>query len=405
MAVGSCHRSTGHILAAANGLIRHNTKRKDKVLWTSGDKGPLVDYIRCEDSEDEARSVVERIHAERYKDQLAYRDFAILYRTNVQSRAFEEQLRYDNIPYVLIGGQQFFDRKEVKDTIAYLKVLVNPLDEVNLLRILNFPHRGIGDTSADRLIRTSAEQERPLWEVLQAPEEVESLGEKGCEAILAFVALLKKYRQRFRQGTLLTETLREFLAEVGIENELFRTAKDPKQGRRRAENVAEVVNAMASYVEREVQPSLSGFLEKVSLLDQDEIGRDTKERKLARDAVVLMSLHSSKGLEFPHVFLVGMEDEYLPFRKSEAESGDVDEERRLCYVGITRARRKLTLLNAARRKKYGKLIPREPSRFLAEIPTDLLQEQVNGPAPLSSEAEQEQQASDFFSKMRAMLDD
>ncbi len=399
------YRSSGRILKVANALIRHNAKRREKVLWTSGPEGPPVDYISCEDGEDEARMVVERIHAERFRQKMEYRDFAVLYRTNIQSRAFEEQLRYENIPYVLIGGQQFFDRKEVKDVLAYFKVLVNPLDEVNLLRILNWPRRGIGETSADRLIRASADREVPLWDVLSDPFGIPDLGEKTVQALQQFTGILENYRRRFRQPGFLAETGRRFIKDLGIEDELYRTAEDPARGRRRAENVEEVLNALATYEEREPLPTLAGFLEKVSLLDRDEPVRSSKETKLAKDAVVLMSLHSSKGLEFPCVFLVGMEEDFLPHRKSAGEFFDVDEERRLCYVGITRARRKLIFLNAARRRKFGKLRTREPSRFLGEIPPELLEKGPDGGKSELSPGEQEKTAASFFAGIKALLED
>ncbi|MDD4458100.1 MAG: UvrD-helicase domain-containing protein, partial [Syntrophotalea acetylenica] len=280
------YRSTGNILAAANAVIRNNRKRKAKALWTAGGPGDMIDYLLCDDDEDEARTVVERIMAEKFRASLNYRDFAILFRTNVQSRAFEEQLRYQNVPYVLIGGQQFFDRKEVKDVLAYFRVLLNPRDEVNLLRILNTPRRGIGDTSADRLIRFSAEHELPMWQVLQDAAQVDGLGEKTLEAIGRFVQLMDSYRRRFRVGRL-SETGRELLEELRFEDDLLRTAQDPERARRRMANVAEVVNAMASYEQREAQPTLEGFLEKVSLLDRDEPPRQDKDAKLQRDAVVL----------------------------------------------------------------------------------------------------------------------
>ncbi|WP_240746309.1 ATP-dependent helicase [Desulfuromonas acetexigens] len=399
------YRSTGNILAAANAVIRNNKKRKDKALWTSGEPGRRIEYLRCEDEEDEARLVMERIHAERFKHNLAYRDFAILYRTNVQSRAFEEQLRYENIPYVLIGGQQFFDRKEVKDAIAYLRVLVNPRDEVNLLRILNYPKRGIGETSADRLIRHSAELNRPLWEVLADAAGVNDLGDKTVEAVTGFVTLLERYRKSFARTRDLAHTARELFAEIKLEDEIYRGTDDPVKARRRADNVEEVVNAMASYQEREEKPTLAGFLDKVSLLDRDQPNRDGKEKKLQQDAVVLMSLHSSKGLEFPVVFMVGMEEEYLPHKKSIEESFDIEEERRLCYVGITRARNHLLLLNAAARKKYGKPQPRVPSRFLEEIPAELLDRKTGDTPPITGEPEQEKMATNFFANMKAMLEE
>ena len=399
------YRSTGNILAAANAVIRNNARRKEKVLWTAGDAGEPVLSLCCEDAEDEARSVVEQIHAERFRRNLQYRDFAILYRTNVQSRAFEEQLRFENIPYVLIGGQQFFDRKEVKDALAYFRVLVNPRDEVSLLRILNFPRRGIGEATADILIRASAARSRPLWEVMRQVTEFEDLGEKGRSAVTEFVCLMDKYRRLFRKPLRLVETARELFAEIGLENEIYRTANDPQQGKRRAENLAEVLNALAGYVEREGEASLAGFLDKVSLLDQDEPARNDKEHKLSRDAVVLMSLHSSKGLEFPQVFLVGLEEGFLPHRKSLQAGADLDEERRLCYVGITRARQRLVLLHAKRRKKYGKLEPRTPSPFLTELPDGSVARGTSEGRPVLPPEEQEKMASDFFSRMRNMLGD
>jgi len=396
------YRSSGNILTAANAVIRHNRKRKAKALWTADGPGVAIDYILCADDEDEARTVVDRILTDCFRDGLGYRDFAILFRTNAQSRPFEEQLRYQNIPYVLIGGQQFFDRKEVKDILAYLRVLLNPSDEVNLLRILNVPRRGIGDTTADRLIRHSAELRLPLWEVLKNPAEVPELGDKAQAAITGFVQLLDSFRHRFRVGSL-SATGRELIEELKYEDELLRTAQDPDRARRRLSYVAEVVNAMASYEDREAQASLEGFLDKVSLLDQDEPPRQDKESKLQRDAVVLMSLHSSKGLEFKQVFLVGMEEDLLPHKKTLSEGFDLEEERRLCYVGITRAQRKLTLLGAARRRKYGVMQPRTGSRFLEEIPAEVLKRHDSDALPAADDQAQDRMAEDFFAKMRAKL--
>jgi superfamily I DNA/RNA helicase len=201
----------------------------------------------------------------------------------------------------------------------------------------------------------------------------------------------------------LAETARGYFEEIGLEDEIYRGADDPAKARRRAENVQEVVSAMASYEEREAAPTLAGFLDKVSLYDEDRPGKNDKEKKLSQDAVTLMSLHSSKGLEFPVVFMVGLEEEYLPHKKSIHETFDIDEERRLCYVGITRARRQLVLLHAQQRKKYGKMLPREPSRFLKEIPEALLEQRGSEGRPPVSEEEQEVMAGSFFAKMQAML--
>jgi len=396
------YRSSGHILSAANALIVHNKDRHGKRLWTADEQGAPVVYRCCDDGEDESTVVVGRIHSLRFKSQLQYRDFAILYRTNGQSRIFEEQLRYENIPYVLIGGQQFFDRKEVKDALAYLKVMANTQDEVNLLRILNYPKRGIGETSAERIIQASVDQGLPLWQVLQHPEHITELGDKTQEAIREFVGLMRRYQRRLQQGNNLVGDVQDLFREIKLEEELYRQADDPQKARRRVENLHEVINAVSSYVEREGQTTLESFLEKVSLLDRDEPQRGSKEEKLKQDAVVLMSLHSSKGLEFPCVFLVGLEEGTLPHKKILEESGDVAEERRLCYVGMTRARQHLMLLSAARRRKYGRLQPRDASRFVHEIPPELLVHEDGEPVALPA-AEEEQLASNFFSGIKDML--
>ncbi|HEY5672750.1 MAG TPA: UvrD-helicase domain-containing protein [Malonomonas sp.] len=399
------YRSTGNILAAANAVIQHNRKRKEKALWTSDGSGPPIDYLLCDDDQHEASQVIERIHIERGRRELQYSDFAILYRTNSQSRSFEEQLRYEDIPYVLIGGQQFFDRKEVKDVIAYLKVLLNPADEVNLLRVLNYPKRNIGAGSADKLIRYSAEQEMALWAVLKESELVTDLTARTHEAIVGFVELLERYRKKFRQPLQMSETLRELLQELKLAEEIYRQESDPKKAHRRVENQEEVLNAMAAYLEREPEPSLAGFIDKVSLFDDDGPKQNDKEKKLAQNAVTLMSLHSSKGLEFPVVFLVGMEEGYLPHKKSIFETFDIDEERRLCYVGITRAKQQLVLLGAGRRRKYGKLEQRDPSRFLVEIPPELLV-RCDPEKPMESTPEQlEKSASNFFSGIGKLFGD
>jgi len=398
------YRSTGNILAAANAVIKNNSKRKEKALWTASGDGAKLEYLLCEDGEDEARQVMERIHIEKYRHNLSYGDFAILYRTNSQSRAFEEQLRYENIPYVLIGGQQFFDRKEIKDVIAYLKVIQNPTDEVNLLRILNYPRRGIGEGSIDRIIRHSAEIKRSLWTVLQHVELVPEMNERTAAACREFVELIQRYQKRFRQPLRLLDTLREMLTELKLADEIYRQEKDPLVAQRRVANQDELLNSMSTYLDRTPYPDLAGFLERISLFDDEISGKNDKESKLALDAVTLMSLHSSKGLEFPVVFLAGMEEGFLPHKKSINETFDIDEERRLCYVGITRAQQQLILLGAQQRRKYGKLEQREPSRFLNEIPEDILEKTTESQTAANPEDEAVS-ASHFFSNISQMFGD
>jgi len=393
------YRSTGTILAAANSVIRNNPKRKEKTLWTSAGDGSPIDLVEARDDEEEATTVVERIQTECFRRKLSYGDFAILYRTNAQSRAFEEQLRFEGIPYVLIGGMQFYERKEVKDALCYVRAIANPEDEQALLRIVNFPRRGIGDGTLVRLNQWSQEQGIGLFEAFGRAGEIDGITPAARERVLAFHELLGGEIARFRQRGRLAERVGELFKRLGIEEELFRTNDDPKVARRRAENVEQIINSLAGYEARTMNPTLPGFLEKVSLMDEDRFsGRDRKEH--GQDAVTLMSLHSSKGLEFPYVFLVGLEEEIFPHKRSIYEDFSIDEERRLCYVGITRARRHLTITRCLSRKKYGKLEGREPSRFLAEIPAELFSPREGGE---SSPEESARLAEDAFARLKSLF--
>ena len=396
------YRSTGNILAAANSVIRNNPKRKAKALWTASGPGRPIDLLVARDEQEEATLVVERIQLERYRHNTSYGDFAILYRTNAQSRAFEEQLRFEGVPYVLIGGMQFYERKEVKDALSYLKVLANPHDEQALLRIVNFPRRGIGDGTVLRIGQWSHEQGVPLLDAFARAGEIEGIAEGTRAKLLAFHGLLREEIGRFRSGRKLAEHVRELFRRVAIEEELLRTIDNPAVARRKAENVGEIANSLAAYEERTARPTLSGYLEKVSLMDEDRF-QDREKKEPGGEAVTLMSLHSSKGLEFPWVFLVGLEEEILPHKKSIYEEFSIDEERRLCYVGITRARRHLAITRCLERKKYGKLEERVPSRFLEEIPAELLNEQQSAAVKVVTEEEADSMANDFFARMKAML--
>lgn len=398
------YRSSGNILAAANALIKNNGNRRDKALWTRDGSGASLTYQLCADGEDEARRAVELIQSESYRERLRYGDFAILYRTNSQSRNFEEQLRYANVPYVLIGGQQFFDRKEVKDVVAYLRVIQNPADEVNLLRVLNYPKRGIGENSIDRIIRHSTATRQSIWKILSRPDQVADINDRTRAAIADFVALINRYRHHFKPSSDLLAKLRELLHELKLADEIYRQEKDPQAAKRRLENQDEILNSMAAYQERSAQPNLGGFLERISLANDEIAEKNNKESKLDLDAVTLMSLHSSKGLEFPVVLLAGMEEGFLPHLKSIRENYAIDEERRLCYVGITRAQQRLFLLGARQRRKYGRLEQREPSRFLAEIPAELL-DQSDSEQPTATPEQEAASASSFFANINQLLGD
>ena len=387
------YRSSGSILEAANAVIRNNTLRSDKALWTASGQGREIDLIVADDEAEEAAKIVDSMMLEQYSGKLSWSDFAILYRSNAQSRAFEEKLRAERIPYVVIGGQQFYERKEVKDAIAYLRVIDNPGDEASLLRIINFPRRGIGDTTMVRLNQWSLEHDLPLFEALGRAAEIPELSESARKSVIAFHAMLKGVMDTFDTRMRLGEQVNALFNRLRIEDEIYRTLNDAAQARKRIENIEQVVNSLALFEESTPRAGLGIFLERITLMDEQQ-SEDDKEH--GTNAVTLMSLHSSKGLEFEHVYLVGMEEDLLPHKRSVEEDPTCAEERRLCYVGITRARKHLTISRCLTRRKYGSVEERTPSRFLAEIPPHLLSES----APLEGDDGQKKDlAADFFARM------
>ena len=329
----------------------------------SGEK-PRI--LQLEDENLEAKTVVEEIALRiKTKENRHPRDFAILCRTNEQPRAFEMELRRANVPYVLVGGMSFYDRKEVRDIMAYLKFILNPHDEVSLLRIINTPARGIGQGTVKRLIETAVAQGTPLWETVCRTAQEGSITPTARKGVGQLRRLVEMYGPV--QDTASTADLvRDLINEVNYRQELVRLYPNADDQEARWTAVEEVVNAAGNYSQRAKKPTLGGFLQEIALNGPDA-DRD-KEQQLERDAVVLMTLHAAKGLEFPEVYMVGMEEGLLPHRRSVAVDGEaIDEERRLCYVGVTRAQRRLTLTLALSRRKWGK--PREtiPSRFLYEV--------------------------------------
>ena len=359
------YRSTAAILALANRLISHNQKRHDKVLrpFRAGGDEPAI--LQFPDETVEARRVVEEVQKLLERRLSEPRDVAILFRTNEQPRPFETELRRAKVPYTLIGGMSFYDRKEVRDVLAYLKVLAQPKDEVSLLRVINTPARGIGDRAVELLLARAVAAGRPLWDVLPEAAGVAGLSPTAITAVGEFRKLVDRYRRRVAAGRLVA-AVKQLLAEIGYEDELVRQYKDPNERTARWNSVEEVINALAGYEERAREPTVAGFIEDVALAGRDD--GSEKESQLARNAVVLMTLHSAKGLEFPHVYLVGMEEGLLPHHRAVAADGPaIDEERRLCYVGVTRAQDRLTLTLALTRMKWGKKRPTQPSRFLFEL--------------------------------------
>jgi len=388
------YRSTGTILNAANTVIRNNSKRSDKALWTASGNGEQINLLVADTDDEEARQVVEQLQLSQYRNKRPWKDFAILYRSNAQSRAFEEALRMEEIPYVLVGGQKFFERKEVKDSLSYLAVLANPRDEAALVRTINFPRRGIGGTSLLRLQQWSLEHNLSLYDTLGMADQIEGLSEATRKAINGFHAMIRQELADFTNSSMASQATALF-KRLGINQELYRTIDNPVQARKRIENIEQVINALAGFEERNPTAGLADFLERIALLEDNR--RETGDDQ-PQDAVTLMSLHASKGLEFPQVFLVGLEEGLLPHHRSIDEDPEVAEERRLCYVGITRAREHLTISRCLKRRKYGTWEERQPSRFLAEIPPELFED---GEAA-QQEAEPVDMGIDFFARMQNM---
>jgi DNA helicase-2/ATP-dependent DNA helicase PcrA len=353
------YRSTKTILDAANAVIANNVTRVPKELWTEGDGGgPIVRY-RAEDEYDEAAWVATEIGRLREFEGIDYGDVAIFYRTNAQSRALEEELVRAAIAYKVVGGTRFYDRREIKDLLAYVKLLGNPSDEVAARRIVNVPRRGVGDASVDRLVQWARANNRSFVDALEHASEAGVTG-KAVKGAAELHALLDEVRQMVERGAgpgVIVETVAERTGyRAGLE------AEDTLEARGRVENIAELAGAAGEY------DSLDEFLESVALVsDSDELG-DAERR------VSLMTLHTAKGLEFPAVFLVGLEDGVFPHLRALDDPLQLEEERRLCYVGITRARRQLYLTHAWSRTLWGSTSHAIPSRFLSELPAELVRD-------------------------------
>ncbi len=358
------YRSTQHIVQAANSLIAKNKDQLTKNVWTDNAPGDKIRVIRCFSDNEEGKLIAQTIFEEKMKEHRANHDFAILYRTNAQSRALEEGLRRLNIPYRIYGGTSFYHRKEIKDVIAYLKLIVNPQDEEAFKRIINYPARGIGKVSLDKMIVLADEHQIPLFDVASQVEQLK-FG-TGAAKIMEFSTMIKSFMAESKKKDAY-ETALWVVKQTGLQKELF--ADKTPEGRSRYENVEELLNGIKEYVEQEEneEKDLSAFLQNIALLtdadnDSDEGG----------DKVVLMTIHAAKGLEFPVVFIAGLEENLFPSQLSMNTRAEMEEERRLFYVAITRAEKKLFLTWASSRFRYGTLIQCEPSRFIGEINQEFL---------------------------------
>ena len=354
------YRSTANILDAANQLIANNEGRKDKRLWTEHPDGDKIQVYRAGDEHDESMWIAGQI-LNLQKQGMSYGDTAILYRTNAQSRVPEEMLMRSNIPYKVFGGQKFYERKEIKDILAYLRVIVNPADDISLSRIINVPKRAIGETTVQALAEAAAERELPLYGVLNdPPEALSSRAKSSVGAFFSMMTLLGAMKEAMG----LVEFVDLLIEKTGLEEQYRK--EDTDEAVDRIENMNEFRNGIREYAENEEEPTLEGYLENVSLVT------DLDRENDSRGYVTMMTLHSAKGLEFDNVFIPGMEENLFPSMRSIEEENRLEEERRLMYVGITRARKRLFLSYASERMLYNQYNHNAPSRFLKEIPARLM---------------------------------
>lgn len=362
------YRSKGNILDAANVVIVNNANRKSKVLRTEQESGNKIKIYRAYSDSDEGDFVATQINKIKEEENKSYKDFAILYRTNAQSRIFEESLRRKAIPYKILGGTRFYDRKEIKDMISYLKVLVNPTDSISLRRIINVPKRGIGDATVNKVVDFADDYELPLWDALSTVRNIPTLTARNCGGIEIFMEMMDKFMEmsEIMPVSTLIETI---LKDTGYISELEKSKEI--EDKSRIENLKELVSDAVDFERSSEDKSLSAYLEKVSLV------QDTDKLEEEDDTIVLMTVHSAKGLEFPVVFMVGMENGIFPGNASFESDAEMEESRRLCYVGITRAKEQLFMTSAEVRRQFGRTVAYPQSDFIAEIKGDL-KEYVSG---------------------------
>lgn len=361
------YRSTKRILQAANEVIENNVNRKPKKLWTENPEGQKIVYYEAMNEADEAQFVAGKIKEYVESGKRRYSDFAILYRTNAQSRVMEEVLLKSNIPYQIVGGLKFYDRKEIKDILAYLRVIANPNDDISLLRIINVPKRGIGASSLDKIVNYASENELSVFEALGELEHI-GLSARIAASLLEFRRLLEQWGQ-LQEYVSVTELVEEVLDKSGYREML--KAENTLEAQSRLENIDEFLSVTKHFENVSEDKSLIAFLIDLALIsDIDQLNDANGEDG---DAVVLMTLHSAKGLEFPVVFLIGMEEGIFPHSRSLEDEDEMEEERRLAYVGITRAEEELFLTSAQMRTLFGYTNMNAVSRFVREIPEELVE--------------------------------
>jgi DNA helicase II / ATP-dependent DNA helicase PcrA len=358
------YRSTENILSAANELIQNNTQRIDKILKATRSAGEPIFLYQADNELAEADFVLNKVEEQiRENSEIAYSSFAVLYRTNAQSRPIEDAFVRAGIPYKIVGGLRFYDRREIKDVVAYLRVLNNPEDTVSMLRVINTPRRGVGQATIDNLQNAAQQMGVPLWEIVNDETSVKTLAGRSYKGVLQFVEIINKWREAAKTEAVNT-VLAGVLNDSGYSQELIDQGND--EATERLQNVQELVNAATQFQEETEEPSLENFLANAALSsDLDKLDDS--------NAISMMTLHSSKGLEFPVVFLVGLEEGLFPNYRSLNDPATLEEERRLCYVGITRAQEVLYISYALERRLYGNREAAIPSQFLGELPPELLE--------------------------------
>jgi DNA helicase-2/ATP-dependent DNA helicase PcrA len=370
------YRSTGSILGAAGAVVKRNLGRKDKTLWTERQGGEKVLCYTSLDEKDEARFVCRNIEAF-VEDGRSLSELAILYRTNAQSRALEDALRQRGIPYRIFGGLRFYDRKEIKDIIAYLRVLHNPADAVSLKRIINVPARGIGDTTTEKLEKAAERKGIPLYAAALDPADAD-VSTAAARKLREFTGFMKRLRDELAVITL-TDLVRKVIQDSGYQRAL--EEERTIEARVRIENLNELLTATEDYQEQNKEATLAGFLDQVSLItDMEQQSAGEGRGRSTANGVTLMTLHNAKGLEFPVVFMAGMEEGLFPHSRSTESDDELEEERRLCYVGMTRAKERLILTHASERRLYGYPQANLVSRFVEEVPEELLDRQGTVPS-------------------------
>ncbi len=391
------YRSTTPILHTANSLIKHNAGRRPKTLWSRNPGADNVRLIIAMDDKEEADMIAKEIEQAHFQQKTPWEDYAVLFRTNDQSRVLEQQFRQRRIPYRVVGARSFFDRREIKDLVAYLTVFHNTSDDINLLRVLNTPTRGIGNTTAEQARVESTKRGCPIYSVLCDPDFQNRTPGKTREAIRVFVDLVSKYSSAGRSsGVLLAQLTSQLITEIGYMTYLEKLAKDPDNLNSWQTGIESLLKQIEEYDGRNRTEGLAGFLDEISLNDEREDKEDITEKK----GVCLITMHASKGLEFPFVYLPGVEQGLLPHKRS-YEEGRIDEERRLFYVGITRAMRRLTLSYVRWRLKYGERQAQLPSPFLRELDRTHITEQDYG-HHMREVVTQEENLS-FVSGLRSMI--